>query len=252
MSTWNPFNKRVVAYIFWALVIALTVNAFRIHQPTLKAALLPTEVVPYTVVLQEFHLQRDGTAVPSVKYTYAIRGDGSRASEMTTSDPASPSSERILDFSSGKQMYIFSPQQLKSTTFDPARNRGVAHWLRDSGSNCLFPGLTPSESANGEDVINGYRSVKLIYGYTTQWYALDYGCALIKDRAEWPDGQISEKRLVALIPGEPAPSLFDDPAGFQEVPPSRWLASSVSTNARDAVDAHYESHRPPDAAPRPQ
>ena len=249
MRTWNASKRRVVAYIFWASVIALTVNAFRIHQPTLKAALLPAKVVPHTVVLQEFQLQRDGTAVPGVKYTYAIRGDGSRASEMTTSNPASPSSERILDFSSGKKMYIFSPQQLKTTTFDPARS-GAAHWLRDSGGNCLFPGLTPSESPNGEDVINGYRSVKLIYGSMTQWFALDYGCALVKDRAEWPDGQMSEKRLVALIPGEPAPSLFDDPAGFQEVPPSRWLPSDASRNG--AVDAYYEAHRPPDATPRPQ
>src|SRR5262249_1167642 len=91
----NAFNKPVVAYIFWAFVIALTANAFRIHLSALKAAkaaLLPARVVPYTVVLQEFHLQRDGTAVPSFKYTQAIRGDGSRASEMTSSNPAMPSS----------------------------------------------------------------------------------------------------------------------------------------------------------------
>ena len=252
MRTRNAFNRRVVALIFLALVIALTVNAFRIYEPTLKAGLLPAKAVPHTVVLQEFWVQRDGTAVPSVKYTYAIRGDGSRASETVSSNPASPSSERILDFSSGKQMYIFSPQQLKTTTFDPARNR-AANWLRDSGSNCLFPGLTPSEKPEGEDVIEGYRAVKLSYhGFMTQWFALDYGCAVIKDRAEWPDGQMSEKRLVALIPGEPAPSMFDDPAGFQEVPPSRWLPPDVSINARDGFDAYYESHRPPDAAARPE
>src|SRR5713226_6647350 len=172
MRTWNPFNRRVVAYIFWALVIALTVNAFRIYEPTLKAALLPAKAVPHTVVLQEFWVRRDGTAVPSVKYTYTIRGDGSRASETVSSNPASPSSERILDFSSGKQMYIFSPRQLKTTTFDPARNR-AANWLRDSGSNCLFPGLTPSEKPDGEEFINGYRAVKLINGYMIQWFALD-------------------------------------------------------------------------------
>jgi hypothetical protein len=239
-----------VAYIFWALVIALTVNAFRIHQPTLKAALLPAKAVPYTVVLQEFQLQRDGTAVPSFKLTQAIRGDGSRALEMTNSNPANPpSSERILDFSSGKQMYIFHPQQLKTTMFDPAKYR-AANWLRDSGNNCLISGF--QEKPEGEEVIDGYRVVKLTYESATQWLALDYGCALIKDRAEWPDGQMSEKRLVALIPGEPAPSMFDDPAGFQEVPPSRWLSPGVSINARDGSDAYYQSHRPPDAASHPQ
>jgi len=246
MRMWNSFNRRVVAYIFGALVIALTVNAFRIHLPALKAAVLPAKVVPYTVVLQEFALQRDGIAVPSFKLTQAIRGDGSQAMEMTSSDPARPSSERILDFSSGKKMYIMQRQQLKTTTFDPPKNL-PAHWLRDSGNNCLISGF--QQKPDGEDVIGGYRAVKLTYGSTTQWFALDYGCALIKDRAEWPDGQMSEKRLVALIPGEPAPSLFDDPAGFQEGPPSRWLPPGASIGAQDA---YYESHRPPDAAPRPQ
>src|SRR5262249_49171864 len=160
-----------------------------------KAALLPAKVVPYTVVLEEFLLQRDGTAVPSVKYTQAIRGDGSRAWETTNTNPANPpSTERILDFSTGKQMYIFKrpDQQLKTTTFDPARNR-AANWLRDPGNTCLISGL-PDEKPDGEEVIAGYRTVKLTSGPTAQWFALDYGCAPIKDRAEWPDGQMSEKR----------------------------------------------------------
>ncbi len=251
MRAWNGFNRRVVTYFFWVLVIALAVNAFRIHEPTLRAALLPPKVVPYTAVLQEFHLQPDGTAVPSVMYTYAMRGDGSRADEVTSNNPANPAStERILDFSSGKKMYIFYPQQLKSTMFDPAKFR-AAYWLRDSGSNCLLPGLTPAENPAGEDVVNGYRAVKLVSGSTTQWFALDYGCALIKARAEWADGQISEKRLVALIPGEPSPSLFEDPAGIHEVPPSRWLSPAVGARAVSGFDAYYESHRPPDAAPAP-
>ena len=141
MHTWNVSKRRVVAYIFWALVIALTMNAFRIHLATLKAAkaaLLPARVVPYTVVLQEFQLQRDGTAVPSFKLTQAIRSDGSRSSEMTSNNPASPSSERILDFSSGKKMYILQHLQLKTSTFDAARNLKT-HWLRDSGNSpCLI------------------------------------------------------------------------------------------------------------------
>jgi hypothetical protein len=250
MRTRNAFNRRVVALIFLALVIALTANASRIHLPTLKAALLPAEVVPYTVVLQEFWLQRDGTTVPRGKDIIAIRGDGSRASEMTNSDPESRSSdtERILDFSSGKRMYIFSLGQLKSTWFDPAKIL-AAQWLRDPANNCLLSGL--EEKPDGEEVIEGYRAVKLIEDASvTQWFALEYGCALIKGRFEWPDGQgMSEKRLVALILGEPAPSMFDDPAGFQEVPPSRWLPPQANLSAQDA---YYESHRPPDAAARPE
>ena len=242
MRIWNAFNRRVVGYVFWALVIALAVNAFRIHRPTLRAAqLLPAKVVPYTVVLQEFQLHPDGTAVPGVKYTYAIRGDGSRASEMTSSGSIL-STERIIDFSSGKKMYIMQHQQLKSTTFDQAKNR-AANWLRDARNDCLIPGLNPQEKPEGEEIINGYRAVKLTYGSTTHWLALDYGCALIKDRAEWQDGQKSEKRLVALISGEPSPSLFEDPAGAQETPLSRLFPYDPNVAAK--VDEYYESHRPP-------
>lgn len=245
MRIWNPFNRQSVGYIFGALVMALAVNAFRIHLPALKAAVLPAKVVPYTVALQEFALQSDGTALPTYKLTQAIRGDGSRASECT-GNPGSPSSERILDFSSGKRMYIWEPQQLKTTTFDPAKNV-AAQWLRDSGNNCLVSGF--QETPDGEEVIDGYRAVKLTRGSGAHWFALDYGCALIKSRYEWPDGQKSEKRLVALIPGEPAPSMFHDPAGFQEVPPSRWLPSGANIGG---ADAYYESHRPPDATARPR
>jgi hypothetical protein len=143
-------------------------------------------------------------------------------------------------------VYILQHLQLKTTTFDPARNLS-AHWLRDSGNSCLISGF--QEKPDGEEVIGAYRAVRLTYGSTTQWLALDYGCALIKDRAEWPDGQMSEKRLVALIQGEPAPSIFDDPAGFQEVPPSRWLPPDAKISAQDA---YYESHRPPDGTARPE
>jgi hypothetical protein len=254
MPIWNVFNKRVVAYVFWALVIALAVSAFRIHQPTLKAALLPAKAVPYTVVLEVFHLQQDGTAIPGaarvMRYTYAIRSDGSRSIETMTGDLASPSYQRVLDFSSGKEMYIFSPRQLKTTMFDSSKIR-AAYWLRDSGSNCLLPALAASERPEGEEVMNGYRTVKLTRGPATEWLALDYGCALVKDRYEWPDGQKSEKRLVALIPGEPAPSLFEDPAGFQEALPSRWLPPEAGIDARDGFDAYYQSHRPPASAAAP-
>lgn len=245
MRTLDIFKNPIMRFIFWAAVIGLALNAVRIHFPTLKAAFPPTKVVPYTVVLQEFDTHRDGATVPSFRMTEAIRGDGSRAMEMTSSDPASAYSERILDFSSGEKMYIMQPQQLKTTTFDPARN--LAHWLRDSGNNCLISGF--QEKPEGEEVMEAYRAVKLTRGPTTHWFALAYGCALIKDRAEWPDGQMSEKRLVALMPGEPAPSLFEVPAGFQEVPPSRLWPELPHASEEDA---YYQSHRPPDGTPRAQ
>lgn len=247
MRASGVLKGRVMQFIFWALVMALTVGASRIHQPTLKAAVPSTGIVPYTVVLQDFAVEPNGTTVPTFKLTVAVRSDGSRAMESISSDPASPFSETILDFASGEKIYILRHLGLKSTTFDPAK--GVpSHWLPDPRNKCLYSGSSLHEEFLGEEVVNGYRTAKITDGPTTRWLALDCACALIKDRAEWPDGQASEKRLVALIPGEPTASMFDDLAGLQEVPPSRWLSPASPS----AQDAYYESHRPSDASPRAQ
>lgn len=241
------FNGLTLRIIFLAAVAGLAINAARIHQPDLKAAVLPAGVVPYTVVLQDFTLRPGGAVVPSFKYTVAVRSDGSRAMESTSSDPASPFSERVLDFSSGRKMYVMQHLRLKSTTFDPARAI-PSHWLADPRNGCLFSGSSLQQESLGEELVEGYRTAKVSYGATTVWLALDYGCAMIKDRAEWPDGQASEKRLIALFPGEPSASMFDDPTGFQEVPPSRFLPGPYVETA----DAYYQSHRPPDSTPHPQ
>jgi hypothetical protein len=247
MRALSVYHKRTVRFIFWAAVIGLVANAARLHQPVLKAALLPTAIVPYTVVLQDFAVKPDGTTVPTLKLTVAVRSDGSRAMEATSSDPASPFSQTTLDFASGKKMYILRHLRLKSTTFDSAK--GVpAHWLPDPRNSCLLSGPSYQDQLAGEEVVGAYRTVKLTDGFTTRWLALDYGCALVKDRAEWPDGHKSEKKLLALIPGEPGASMFDDPAGFQEVPPSRFLPVQYVNTA----DAYYQSHRPADGTPHPQ
>lgn len=213
-----------------------------------RASSQPTQVFqPYTAVLQDYTLQRNGAAVPSFRLTVAVRSDASRAWEATNSNPASPFSERILNFASGQKTYVLQRLQLKSTTFDAAR--GIpSGWLPDPANNCLLSGSSLQQFVR-EEVVGGYRTAKVTQGPTTQWLALDYGCALIKDRAEWPDGEASEKRLVALIPGEPAISIFEDPAGFQEVPPSRFLPAPYASHTEDA---YYQSHRPPYGTPHAQ
>jgi hypothetical protein len=54
------------------------------------------------------------------------------------------------------------------------------------------------------------------------------------------NGESSEKRMVSLSLGEPSPSLFDDPAGFEEVPPSQLFPHCKL----DTLDEYYYSHRP--------
>lgn len=223
---------------FWLAVAGLTLNSIRLYQPSFAAT---PKVVPYTVILQDSSINSDGTTRPTVKLTIAVRKDGSRVMEMT--DLTAAKSQRIVDFASGKKLYVMEEQHRKSTTFDSERNM-PAHWLPDPHNSCLLSRTSVEQQVDSEESVAGYRTAKLTSGQTIQWLALDYGCALVKDRADWGDGQVSEKKLIALIPGEPAASLFEEPAGFDEVPPSQMFPGPNASTA----DSYYHSHRP--AEPR--
>jgi hypothetical protein len=225
--------KPTLEHVFWVVVLVLTVNGLRIYKPALKAAFLPTRIAPYTVILQDYRLQAD-LRTPGEKFIYAVRSDGSRVIEVV-------GRQRLLDFASGKTQAVIESSRRKTTTFDADLAQDTP-WLPDPSKQCAIPGLD-TQSVLGQEVVNGYRTVKVSNGPTTQWYALDYGCALIKDRADWLDGQASEKILVALIAGEPSPLLFEDPAGYREVPPSQ---AAPSVPAMQAMDAYYYNHRPPE------
>jgi hypothetical protein len=75
----------------------------------------------------------------------------------------------------------------------------------------------------GEETIAGYRTAKIADGIITSWRALDYGCALVKERWDFSATEVSEKELVALVAGEPDATLFDVPAHYREVPPSERI-----------------------------
>jgi hypothetical protein len=79
-----------------------------------------------------------------------------------------------------------------------------------------------AEVYNGTEIQHGLRTAKIADGPTTHWYALDYGCALVRARMEWENGSVSEKNLLALVKGEPDAALFHVPQVYQEVPPSKW------------------------------
>lgn len=229
----NFLVKLTIGRIFWLAVLVLTLNGVRIYKSELKAVLLPNQTTAYTVILQDYALQ-DDLRVPTGRFIYAVRSDGSRVIEAT-------GRQRILDFASGKRQTVIESGHRKTTMFDPDVVKGTP-WLPDPRNNCSIQGLE-SQRVVGEEVVDGFRTVKVTNGPTTQWHALDYGCALVKDRADWGNGQASEKILVVLIAGEPSPVLFEDPAGFEEVPPSQL---SPGVPGKETLDAYYYNHRPED------
>jgi hypothetical protein len=114
--------------------------------------------------------------------------------------------------------------------------------------------MNPPASVIGREDISGYRTVKLSRGNETYWYALDYGCAMVRSRSDLGAEGISENRLVALIPGDPDQSLFATEQ-LQEVAPSAAMRQQNPANctaecqaSRDAhiqqLDAEYNANRP--------
>jgi len=108
------------------------------------------------------------------------------------------------------------------------------------------------ETEVGEETVAGYRTVKIMNNNVTAWYALDYGCAMVKDRWDFGGKEFTEKYLISLIGGEPDAALFDVPATAREVSPSeRMLGSSkecgtCSPNTLEflhKLDKEYEVRR---------
>lgn len=198
--------------------------------------------IPYTVTLRETVHGPDGTATEALEHTYAFRSDGSMVMRWR-----GKSSQRVMYLSSGFQVDTNDENNSKSSMRKP--NHNAATLQRDPDSKCLLsmagrPMTFPADDVFvGEETIAGYRTAKIAAGIITSWYALDYGCALVKSRWEFSATEVSEKELVALVPGDPDPSLFDVPKHYREVPPSERLlgpkgeSPGCDENTRKAIQA---------------
>lgn len=231
----RPSAKLALNGVFWVAVAALVLNLGRLWlgPPNARAS---GAVVPYTVTLEQTLPVPVGNAHSGSGYvltaTWAVRSDGSRAGRFIE-QPGTTRVRRFVYLASGKRIEISDSTGKKSTTYDPTKSP----MLRDPQANCLLPGS--QETIAGEEAVAGFRAVKLVRANLTSWYALDHGCAPLGDRFDWGVKGVSEKRLVRLIPGEPAADLFADPLDYQEVPPSVLLGPEGERN-----DAYYNAHRP--------
>jgi hypothetical protein len=188
--------------------------------------------------------------------TQAIRSDGSfvvlSAYEKSDGEPLGMEKrERTIRFASGIKVAINELTGTKSTEtykFNPAR------WQRDPNSKCFnaFDGTakvsSPPAVISGEETIAGYRTVKIIRENATWWFALDVGCAMVKERMDWGGQGSSEKNLVTITHGEPEAALFDVSANIREAPPSeRMLRPGLTLKPRDIEllrsydDAYYKN-----------
>lgn len=233
-------------FLRWAFVLAVIVLAaqagrllhLQIKNRTNVQAAHVRKPIPYTTTLRETAHGPDGTVTQGPEYTWAIRSDGSRLLQVIGKVP-----QRTLNYSSGLQVDTNDQTFTKSSMNRP--DASVAELQRDPDSKCLNsmtgqPIFSPPEEVFlGEENIDGYRTARITSGTITSWHALDYGCALVKQRWEFGGAEVSEQELVALVGGEPDPRMFDVAAHYREVTPSERIRSSekVCTKCNDHSDA---------------
>lgn len=220
---------RILQWLLVVIILAIAAQAGRLLHSHVKnrigaraAGATVRRPIPYTVTLRGTVTGPDGTTTPGLEYTVAVRSDGSKMMGFR-----GEGSQRLMYLASGFQVDTNDENNTKSSIRRPKEN--AANSQRDPDSKCLlsmagrpitFP---PDDVFVGEETIAGYRAAKITAGIITSWYALDYGCAPIKERWEFSATEVSEKELVALVAGEPDPSLFDV-THHREVPPSERLS----------------------------
>jgi hypothetical protein len=128
----------------------------------------------------------------------------------------------MISFVSGERVTTNDNTGRKSTvplSDDPA------HWQRSPAAHCLAnlagePATQRGEAVEAEEAIAGFRTVRIGSKGLTSWFALDHGCALVASRMDFGAEGMSEKELVALLPGDPEHNLFAVPSSYEEGPPS--------------------------------
>ncbi|HEX7334113.1 MAG TPA: hypothetical protein VF290_21585 [Pyrinomonadaceae bacterium] len=229
MLTTDPSYRRTIpVLVLLVLVTVLAAQGGRALHSRINAPSQPQDVsqrgsIPYTVTLREIMHAPDGTKRVSREITHAIRHDGSQVF-MTSTDKGT---RRSLDFASGLKVDT-NDLQLTKTSMNRTANNKIRQ--RDPNSKCLnsLDGkpFDSDQTMLGEETIAGYKTVKISSGIITSWYALDYGCAQVKDIWQFSPGEFTEKELVALVGGEPDAALFDVPAKYREVSPSERILGS--------------------------
>lgn len=215
--------RTLLKVVLVLLVMVVGVQAGRIFQSRLKVRknARVRSYVPYTVTLREIVHSSDGSVSTLPESIEAFRSDGSVVRQFE--------SGRVFYFpQSGLQIKTNETMGIKTSMIGDSSPPGISQ--RDPISECVNsyagkPFTHKPETFVGEEMVAGYRAAKIVRGSVTEWHALDYGCALVKDRWDFPTGDFSEKELVGLVGAEPNPTLFEVPTQYREVSPSEAILS---------------------------
>lgn len=232
--------------------------------------------VPRTVLLLETSIDGAGNTV-KVSHLEALSSDGSLVRIYETIDPKTGETRnkhRKLLLSNRLKLDILDSIRAKSTLRSAEHDFAVHHLgaMRTVSTECIGTvdgsnmEAEVGESLVGREMIQGISAVKIQTKdpKILSWYSLDHGCALIGQEVHYtypaPNESnkrmegISTKRLAFISGTEPDPKLFEIPADYEELPPSKLFIKSAAKilgvekdcnpEASAAEDRKYYAQRP--------
>lgn len=241
LPRFNVLRMNAVRWLLPSLAVLLSLNYLRLIWIRPGG---PGPIVPYTVILKERIRSEPGTLVPSAAYTFAVRSDGSfvRLSELYSQQRSV--SERSINLVGGDKIIIDELRELKSSTHDPNGNDPDLV-LRDAKANCLRPragDLKRGFRFVGYEDVQTLRTARFDRGDLKQWFALDVGCALVRQIIGPETHPSGIQELAKMTPGEPDPGLFAVPQIFREVTISELYRMKPGPE-RDEWNKYYDRFR---------
>jgi hypothetical protein len=225
------------------ILVGLVLNLVRLG--LIRDLLEPASIVPYKIVINETNVTRTGQREPGAVFTRALRSDGSHVKRSELLGRLVPVSQRDISLVDGTRISLNEIKELKSTTFDPARS--VFAEQRDPSARCLktYGGATvsPHEEIVGELFHVGHRVVHVRRNDTTNYLALDLGCAVLRTTVGPDASPWNIQTATTIDVGEPPSALFAVPDNYREVAPSELFDLPAGVRAA-TVDEYYHSHRP--------
>lgn len=186
---------------------------------------------PFTALMAERYYNSSGALVESYTSIYAIRSDGSSARIWLREDPNGRRAviKGIEDLASKKRVAVDS--MIESITTWPLSDEQVAG-LKTADLSCAQAAEGERTTVLGYDVVKIQEELQAPSGKLHRdefWRAPALDCFPMRERLSGgPSGGpvtlSTEREVVYVIPGEPAPALFEIPAGYTEHSPSQAAA----------------------------
>lgn len=249
----NIFRTGIIA----TLLVASFGAAFWIAEPFVLRG-QQAGIRPFTATIATALYHGDSIQPLITRYTtVAFRSDGSEVTVRHVQAPdGNPYDERvILDLTSAQRVSV-DPMTRSRTTY-PMGPKELAHY-KNLRVNCASPPGAATSTILGYAVVKAARSGPAASGKvfsTENWLAPALGCFSLSQVTVWTDSATGAatdrkvRKVLTIIEGDPAGSLFTVPSGYTERSPEEVLALFASKYQKldhprtgAMLDQVYQSH----------